>query len=274
MASIMIRTLSAQIDRVRPEYIERIYSYFAILELMLSRTPVETLVKADQGPRFFGTPINDPLKQLTEYQELFNSYAPENRNYWNKAYLAFRNKGQLADMTYIIEKMLEHTKAMKPGKQKTFNLVQPFLEAMTAFLESVHNFQLNVTQSAKYPVNAGISSIIAIAGLAVVLASAFSLAGVIIGGALIAGGGSYLAYSYLQQSNNLSNLIHLGKKIQAKLASLEKVEGLDGDFDYVIVQPTRSTVISMFEHLSIHKLPDGPGVLAETSDVVGRWIPS
>ena len=69
-------------------------------------------------------------------------------------------------------------------------------------------------------------------------------------------------------------MIHLGKKIQAKLASLEKVEGLDGDFDYVIVQPTRSTVISMFEHLSIHKLPDGPGVLAETSDVVGRWIPS
>lgn len=164
--------------------------------------------------------------EVNQYKGFFEKPEPDVLLTFDRIIKAYFRKGQLADMAFIIEKMLGHLSAhpLKPTDRTNRDIYDSVnfedkLEATTQFINSIDQLNKSLLKMVDDGVNSGISAVVAVTGFSVVLASVFSLAGLLIGGTMMAAG-IYYAYSYSQQNVGAS------ARIQAQVKSI--MEGAVG----------------------------------------------
>ena len=134
-------------------------------------------------------------RQIINYQRQFENATPGLGSVIQKIAMAYIHKGQLADLVFIIDKMLVQLSAIQLST--THKLHKDIYSGIDfdgkkkliyQFLSSVSKVNQHILSAVDSGGNTAISLAIAVAGMVVVLASVFSLAGVVIGTALLAAG--------------------------------------------------------------------------------------
>ena len=112
-------------------------------------------------------------------------------------------KGKISDLTYIIDQMLNHLKAIH-GPQSHNQNIYDYVEfeakqaSIIQFIEQISTFNQHLLAFADTACNIVLSVAAAAIGLVLVLASVFFLASSLLGFALLIGG-AYSAYSFIAQ---------------------------------------------------------------------------
>ena len=151
--------------------------------------------------------------EVNQYKGFFQRPAPDAVMTIDKIVKAYFRTGQLADMAFIIEKMLGHLSAhpLKPTDRanrdiyESVNFAEKY-EATAQFINSVDQLNKTLLKRVDDGVNSGISAGVASAGFTIVLASVFSLGGLLIGGSMMAAG-VYYAYNYSQQNVGIQSRV-------------------------------------------------------------------
>jgi hypothetical protein len=215
MPSSALAHIARQIEDQGVDHFSKFYMYAGLLNMISVRETDKTIftVQPKTAPVLMsakslnhGVFGSNFANEVNQYQNYFQKPTPDPLMANKKIIMAYFRKGQLADLAYIIEQMVGHLTAhpLRPtdvDNLRIFESVQ-FAKKHAAtiqFLRSVDELNKTLLGMVDNGVNSALSATVAVIGFSIMLASVFSLAGFIIGGALLVGG-SLAAYNYSQHN--------------------------------------------------------------------------
>ena len=273
MPSSTLQVLSDQIEQLETDDFGKFYMYSSLLNVITVRDEkafVYTLplYKGLFGPPksvYIGKPNVDFYSLVTSYQNQFKpNSAPNIFTVAKKIIGAYLRKGQLADLSFIIDKMVAHLNVIHidnmsntPNKmiydhiffnsKKTdvYQVINTVLKANHHFLSCIDN-----------GINASLSACLVILGLTVVLAFAFSLVGLIIAAVMVGAGVYGLNNFYLEAMESFDKITNAYDQIY-KLAlrpdshCVSKNENLTRFYHDSVFTPIMFFPITGIEQLSL-----------------------
>lgn len=227
MPSHFLEQISQQIEAHGTDHFSKFYMYAGLLNIATVRKPGSNFnnIQPQTSPLFFakkslklGEFPNKFATQVNNFQNQFIIPTPGAFNTMQQIVMTYFRKGQLADLIFIIDKMLGHlsTQELKPTDTNNKDIYKDInfelkKSAIYEFINSISKQNHQILSSIDNVMNAAIAGSIALTGLTIILTSTFSLAGLLIGGAMLVGGG-LSAYSYALQVQNLGIQLEKSEK--------------------------------------------------------------
>jgi hypothetical protein len=273
MPSSQLSLLCEQIEAQNTDHFGKFYMYVSLLNTVTVRNKsfAEGLPKYSKGLAFWrdnhldlGGEIPVEFSQKVDlYARQFINAQPNWSTVLYNIAMSYIRKGKIADLTYIIDQMLSHLKAIhgpQTNNQNIYDYVQfeSKKTSITQFIEQISTFNQQLLSVADTCCNTALSVAAATTGLVLVLASVFFLASSFIGfGLLIAG--AYSAYSFVTQlEGQVNQLEKQMMQIVEKAQKLPDDNSLFGNknhhaFFSSIFMPLPYTVLTAVEQLTFDK---------------------
>jgi hypothetical protein len=270
MPSSQLSLLSAQIENQKTDHFGKFYMYVSLLNTVTARnkTFAEGLPKYSTGLAFWRThnlnigeiPV-EFSKEVTLYARQFVNLQPDwSTSLYNIA-AAYIRKGNVTDLTYIIDQMLSHLTAIhgvQSHNQDIYNYIHFDAKKgrIAQFIGQISEFNQQLLSIIDNSCNTALSILLVTTGLVVILASVFSLVPSLIGLGLMIGG-AYGAFSFYSQiEGQLKQLENQMQQIMKKTGEIPQDESLFGDknhhaFVSSIFTPLPYTAITVCEQLII-----------------------
>ena len=235
MPSSSLVIISGQIEEQGSDSFTKFYMYSSLLHAICVRDPSKgffDLMPAKVNV-LFGTSTGFDLEkfdgafetQVNQYRGMFSPAQPAPLVVVEKIVMTYLRKSQVADLVFIIDKMLDHLsdpnfKPTKKNSQSIYNdsgfeshrtVIKNFLNQTAA----VNHLALTLMDNS---IDCAIAAGVVLTGLVVILSSLFSLVGFLIGATLLVGG----AY----EINRDLSKIRVGEDQIKKAVDLQQESGL------------------------------------------------
>lgn len=238
MPSSQLSSLCEQIEAQNTDHFGKFYMYVSLLNSVSVRNKSfgAGLPKYSKGLAFWrdnhldlGGEIPVGLSQeVDRYARQFVNAQPNWSTVLYNIAMSYIRKGKISDLTYIIDQMLSHLKAihgLQSHNQKIYDYVEFESKKtnITQFIEQISIFNQQLLTVADTACNTALSVAAAATGLVLVLASIFFLASSLLGFALLIGG-AYSAYSFIVQLEGQVNQLE-----QQMMQIVDKAQKLPED---------------------------------------------
>ena len=228
MPSKLLYEMSRGIEEQGQDAFAKFYMYAALLHMASVRDQnkefddiIPQISSSLPRKKLINTgPIPDEIpEQARRFQQGFEPAIQNKFHVAQKIVMTYFRKGQLADMAFIIDKMLMHlrdiTQAPADSQNQTIYKKINFSKKQAAlfnFVNTVADLSHKALKAIDKGIYATVSGGVALAGLVVVVASLFAMGSLIVGATLVAGGGCG-AYIFTQQAKDLINELKQSRKI-------------------------------------------------------------
>jgi hypothetical protein len=270
MPSSQLSLLSQQIEAQPTDHFGKFYMYVSLLNTVTEQKKsfAEGLPKYSKGFAIwrtgkmdFGSIPDDFQTQVDAYVAQFINLQPKISHSLYNIAMAYIRKGTISDLVYIIDKMLDHLKAIH-GTQTHNQEIYEYIgfadkkESIAQFIEQISAFNQQLLSVVDNGGNAILAAVVVVAGLILILASVFSLIPSLIGLGLIIGGaaaGYYFAAQAVQQASSLEDTM---KGAMSKASELPQDQSLFGNknhhaFFSSIVIPLPYAAITAAEQIAV-----------------------
>lgn len=213
MPSSQLALLTQQIESQNTDEFGKFYMYVSLLNAVTVRN--KTFAQSLECTKARIMLVNETLNtgaldtdyfsnQITLYARHFLPSSPDWLNALSNTAMSYVRRGTVSDLAYITDKMLEHLMAINNQQLHNNHIYTAvdFHKNQNALIELIKHLATTnkeILSLVDKGCNTALSSALAIAGLVLILASAFSIFPAIIGLGLMAGG-AYAAYSYANQA--------------------------------------------------------------------------
>lgn len=268
MPSQKLDLLCQQIEAQNTDDFGKFYMYVSLLKSVAIRNTafIDGLPKYERGAAFWrnnnlniGPLPKDFSFEVAAYAREFVNVNPSASTFVYNLAMAYIRKGNITDLTYIIDKMLAHLHAINNNlshNQEISNYIN-FMDKKTAilgFIEQVSACNKQLLSAVDNGCNAALSAAAVAVGTVLLLASVFSLVSSLLALGLMVGG-AIGAYSYATQAYEQAlGLEKSFKQIGVKLQALPQDTSIFGDknhnrFFTAIVMPLPYAAITAGEQL-------------------------
>ncbi len=268
MPSQKLDLLCQQIEAQNTDDFGKFYMYVSLLKSVAIRNTafIDGLPKYERGAAFWrnnnlniGPLPKDFSFEVAAYAREFVNVNPSASTFVYNLAMAYIRKGNITDLTYIIDKMLAHLHAINNNlshNQEISNYIN-FMDKKTAilgFIEQVSACNKQLLSAVDNGCNAALSAAAVAVGTVLLLASVFSLVSSLLALGLMVGG-AIGAYSYATQAYEQAlGLEKIFKQIGVKLQALPQDTSIFGDknhnrFFTAIVMPLPYAAITAGEQL-------------------------
>ena len=241
MPSKLLSDISQRIETQGLDAFSKFYMYAGLLSMATVREPGKNFDEVlPKLPKMFSAPLPivkgfiaaEFTAQVGEFQRKFTPARQDEFAVAQKIVMAYFRKGQLADMAFIIDKMLMHVRATSQAptnghNREIYNDINfaGKQAALLQFIQVVEGISNNALRFADNGIHAAVSAGVALTGAIVVVASLFSLGSFMIGAAMVLGGG-YGFYTFAEQMRTLmEGFRHGGNDIRRALDGMNATLG-------------------------------------------------
>lgn len=211
MPSNQLASLTQQIEDQNTDAFGKFYMYVSLLNSITVRDESFSERMSVKTSKWESLRIHTGTLNTAEFSNKVALYAhqflPSSPRWFHalsNIALSYVRKGTLSDLAYIVDRMLAHLRATSEEQRGNKNLQEKFQfnedqNNLIQFITQLQQTNKEILSLVDAGCNTALSSGLALAGLVLILASAFSIFPAIIGLGFIAGG-AYAAYSYANQA--------------------------------------------------------------------------
>jgi hypothetical protein len=273
MPSSQLSSLCEQIEAQNTDHFGKFYMYVSLLNTVAVRNKsfAAGLPKYSTGLAFWRTNHLDLGGEISiEFSQQVDLYAQQFINAqptWSTALynlaLSYMRKGNISDLAYIIDQMLNHLKAIHGPQSKNQNIYD-YVDfdskkaGIIEFIEQISAFNRQLLTVVNTVCNTGLSVAAALMGIVLMIASVFFIGSSLVGLGLLIGG-AYSTYSFASQlEEQVEQLKEQVEEIAGKAQNLPINNNLLTDknhhaFFSSIVMPLPYAALTAIEQLSFNE---------------------